>query len=85
MNFMKVSVAEAKNKFTQLLRAVEKGQRVTICRRGKPIADIVRTEAPSAKKVEFDTLKGKGIVIDPDWWKPMTDEEVDAMMSDKPL
>ena len=36
---MKVSVSEAKNKLTQLLRQVEKGERVTICRHGVPIAD----------------------------------------------
>ncbi len=77
---MKVSVAEAKNKLTQLLKAAEKGQRITICRRGKPIADIVRAEAPTTKKREFDTLKGKIIVHDPNWWHPMTDAEVDEML-----
>jgi antitoxin (DNA-binding transcriptional repressor) of toxin-antitoxin stability system len=80
---MKISVADAKNKLPELLRAVEKGKRVTICRRGKPIVDMVRTEMSGNNKPEFGFFKGKGIVIDPDWWKAMTDEEVDAMLGDR--
>ena len=46
---MTVSVTEAKNKLTQLLAAVEKGERVMIERHGHIIAEIVR---PSAKKFQ---------------------------------
>jgi prevent-host-death family protein len=77
---MKVSVADAKNKLPKLIKAAENGQRITICRRGKPVVDLVRTEKSEKKKPRFDTLKGKGIVRDPNWWKPMTDEEVDALL-----
>ncbi len=42
-----MSVMEAKRKLTQLLAAVEKGERVTIERHGHIIAEIVK---PSAKK-----------------------------------
>ena len=53
---MTVSVTEAKNKLTQLLTAVEKGERVTIERHGHIIAEIVK---PSPKRVpKFGTLKG---------------------------
>ncbi|HKM90098.1 MAG TPA: type II toxin-antitoxin system prevent-host-death family antitoxin [Candidatus Acidoferrales bacterium] len=77
---MKVSVADAKNKLPELIRAVEDGEAVTICRRGTPVADIVRTKQPSRKKRKLGTLKGKIKIIDPNWWKPMTDEEVDAFL-----
>jgi prevent-host-death family protein len=80
MVYMKVNVADAKNKLTELLKEVEKGKKVTICRRGKPIADLVRSSNSKRKKPQFGTLKGQGIVIDPDWWKPMSDEEVDAFL-----
>jgi prevent-host-death family protein len=80
--FMKVNVAEAKNKLTELLRAAEKGKRITICRRGEPIVDMVPTQKPTGEKVEFDTMKGKIIIHDPNWWHPMTDSEVDAMLED---
>jgi prevent-host-death family protein len=80
MALMKVSVADAKNKLPELIKAAESGQRITICRRGKPVVDLVRTTKSEKKKPQFDTLKGKVIVHDPDWWKPMTDEEVDAFL-----
>jgi antitoxin (DNA-binding transcriptional repressor) of toxin-antitoxin stability system len=77
---MKVSVADAKNKLPKLIKAVEDGEPVTICRRGTPVVDIVRTTKGGQEKPEFGTLKGKVIIHDPDWWKPMTDEELDAFL-----
>jgi prevent-host-death family protein len=77
---MKVSVAEAKNKLPKLIKAAENGQRITICRRGKPVADLVRSEEPAKAKPKLGTLRGKVIIHDPNWWKPMTDEEVDAFL-----
>lgn len=76
---MQVSVADAKNKLPQLIKAVENGEPVTICRRGIPVVDIVRSAEPSRKKPKLGTMKGKIQIIDPDWWKPMTDEEVDEL------
>jgi len=75
-----VSVTEAKNKLTQLLMAVEKGERVTIQRHGRAIAEIVK---PSAKRVKFGTLKGV-VHMTPEQFheltRPMTPEEVDAFL-----
>ena len=73
---MRVSVADAKNKLPELIRAAEDGEPVTICRRGVPVVDIVRTKQHSHKKRMLGTLKGKIQILDPDWWKPMTDWEV---------
>ncbi len=77
---MQVSVADAKNKLPELIKAVEGGEPVTICRRGVPVVDIVRTKKPAPKKRTLGTLKGKIQVLDPDWWKPMTDQEVEAFL-----
>jgi prevent-host-death family protein len=77
---MKVSVAVAKNKLPKLLRAAEQGERVTICRHGKPVADLVRTTKAKRQKPKLGTMRGKIIIHDPDWWKPMTDEEVNEML-----
>ena len=73
---MQGRVADAKNKLPELIRAAEDGEPVTICRRGVPVVDIVRTKKPSGKKRMLGTLKGRIRVLDPDWWKPMTDQEV---------
>jgi prevent-host-death family protein len=78
---MQVSVADAKNKLPELIRAVEDGEAVTICRRGVPVADIVRTRQPRLKERILGSLKGRIQVLDPDWWKPMTDEEVDDFVA----
>jgi prevent-host-death family protein len=77
---MKVSVAEAKNTLPKLIKAVEDGESVTIYRHGTPVVDIVRTTKPDSQKPKFGTLKGKVAAHDPDWWKPMTDDEVEALL-----
>ena len=78
---MQVSVADAKNKLPALIKAVEDGEPVTICRRGVPVVDIVRTKEPTRKKRMLGTLKGKIEVLDPNWWKPMTNEEVEGFLA----
>ena len=77
---MQISVADAKNKLPELIKAVENGEQVTICRRGVPVVDIVRTKKAPRKGPKFGTLKGKIKINDPDWWKPMTDDEVEALL-----
>ena len=78
---MQFSVADAKNKLPELIKAAEKGEAVTICRRGVPVVDIVRTNKPTRKKRMLGTLKGKIRANDPNWWKPMRDEEVEGFLA----
>jgi antitoxin (DNA-binding transcriptional repressor) of toxin-antitoxin stability system len=80
---MQVSVANAKNKLPELIKAVENGKPVTICRRGVPVVDIVRTHKPACKKRTLGTLKGKIQILDPNWWKPMSDEEVKEFLGER--
>lgn len=77
---MKVSVADAKNRLPQLIKAAENGEAVTICRRGNPVVDLVPTRSRTDNKPRFGTLRGKIVEVDPDWWKPMTDEEVEDFL-----
>jgi len=78
---MTVSVTEAKNRLTQLLTAVEKGERVTIQRHGRIIAEIVK---PSAKRApKFGTLRGVVQMSAEQFQeatRPMTDKEVDEFL-----
>jgi prevent-host-death family protein len=46
---MQFSVANAKNKLPELIKAVEHGKSITICRRRVPVVDIVRTKLPPSK------------------------------------
>lgn len=77
---MKVSVADAKNRLPELIKAAEAGEPVTICRRGRPVVDLVATKQSDAKKPQFGTLRGRVVEIDPDWWKPMTEEELNDFL-----
>jgi prevent-host-death family protein len=79
MDYMKVSVAEAKNTLPKLIKAVEDGESVTIYRHGTPVVDIVRTTKGDSKKPKFGTLKGKVTALDADWWKPMAEDEIEAL------
>jgi prevent-host-death family protein len=45
---MTVNVHEAKTHFSKLLARVEKGERITVARGGKPVARLVPSEAPAA-------------------------------------
>jgi antitoxin (DNA-binding transcriptional repressor) of toxin-antitoxin stability system len=72
-------VAEAKNKLPDLIKQAEAGTRVTITRRGVPVAEIVRKAGDSPRKRVFGVLGNKKIVIDPDWAKPQ--EDMDAWLA----
>lgn len=78
---MTVSVTEAKNRLSQLLTAVEKGESVTIQRHGHIIAEIVK---PTAKRAPgFGTLKGVVHMTVEQFHeatRPMTEEEVDSFL-----
>lgn len=79
---MQVSVAEAKNRLTELLRAVEDGEEITICRRGVPVVEMVRSRKPVKKDVKLGTMRDRIVIHDPDWWKPMSDEEVKKLLDE---
>jgi prevent-host-death family protein len=73
---MRVSLAETKNKLTQLIQQVEKGERVTICRHGTPVVDLVATAHPERRPRKFGTLRNRIRILDSDWSRPQDD--VDA-------
>jgi prevent-host-death family protein len=77
---MNVNVGEARDNLTRLIAAVERGERVTICRQGKPVVDLVRTATPVRRTRKFGTLRDRIRILDPNWAKAMTDDEVDAML-----
>ncbi len=78
---MNVSVTEAKNRLTQLIQKVEdKGERVTICRHGKPIVNIVPTTVEQRKPPRFGTGKEKIKILDPHCFESLTDKEADAFI-----
>lgn len=54
-----VAVFEAKNRFSELLAAVEHGEEITITRHGSPVARIVSINAPSqADQAQRERVSG---------------------------
>jgi prevent-host-death family protein len=76
----RVTAADARVRFAELLKAVESGQTVTIERYNKPIARLVPAEQ-ERPKLNFGFLDGLGEIVDPDWDKKptLTDEELEAL------
>ena len=78
-----VSAAYARANFPELLDRVAKGDRVTISRYNRPVADLVPTVQAQRPVPKFGTGKGKVKIIDPKWADPLTDEEVDDLLTGK--
>ena len=54
---MEMSVREARAQFAHALSAAERGERVTITKNGKPVAEIGPPSTPSARrKLDWDEL-----------------------------
>ena len=70
---MDVSVADAKNRLSELLRSVEEGEEIVITRNGKPVAQLT---APPARRrvVRFGTMRGQ-VVLKPGWDDPIDIDE----------
>lgn len=67
---MEISIAEARNRFTQLIRAAEEGEPVVITRNGKPVAQIAPLPAAARGKVRLGGMRGR-IRLQPGWDAPI--------------
>ena len=66
---MDVSIAEAKNCLTELIRAVENGEKVVITRHGKPVVQI--TPAPPERRhIQWGSMRDR-IKLLPGWDEPI--------------
>jgi antitoxin (DNA-binding transcriptional repressor) of toxin-antitoxin stability system len=60
-----ISVTDAKNRLSELLRSVEEGERIVITRNGRPVAQL--TQPPTGQRVvRFGTMRCQ-IAIKPGW------------------
>ncbi len=71
-----VNIHEAKTKLSALIAKLEKGEKVRICRNGKPVADLLPINSQGEKGsrlVKHPVLSKIKINYDPT--EPLTDEE----------
>jgi antitoxin (DNA-binding transcriptional repressor) of toxin-antitoxin stability system len=73
-----VTSAYAKIHLPKLLdQLVRTGESVTILKYKKPIAELTLVKGVEKPRPKFGTLRGKVKILDPDWARPMTDQEAD--------
>lgn len=73
-------MAYAKAHLPELVERASRGERITIVRYKKPVAELGPSPKVKKPKPKFGTGKGKAFLIDPRALEPMTDEEVDAFL-----
>jgi len=74
-----INIHEAKAKLSEYLDAVAKGERVLICKRNQPVAELCAVEQ---KRTQPRTIGGvTGIVIPSSFFEPMPPEFLDAFES----
>ena len=79
MTMIVVNIHEAKAKLSEYLDAVAKGERVLICKRNQPVAEL---RAVEQKRTEPRTIGGVAGIVDPaSFFDPMPDEFLDAFES----
>lgn len=76
-----VNVHEAKTSLSRLMKRAEAGEEIVIARDGKPSVKLVPVHTHAPKRINFGDLRDK-IWISDDFHLPMSDAEVDEMMSD---
>jgi antitoxin (DNA-binding transcriptional repressor) of toxin-antitoxin stability system len=74
------TMAYAKAHLPKLIERVARGERITIMRYKKPVAELGPSAAAERPKPKFGTGKGKITLIDLRAFDPMTDVEVDAFI-----
>ena len=76
------NVHDAKSNFSRLLDRVLEGEEVLITRNGLPVAELVparKRRFPSGVGRHDPAINREALSTD-EWWRPMTDDEVDAFL-----
>src|SRR5215470_11056278 len=77
MTMIMVNIHEAKAKLSEYLEAVARGERVLICKRNRPIAELRAIEPQRAEPRPVGLAKGQ-VTIPPSFFDPMPDDWLDA-------
>ena len=75
MTMKKVNIHEAKARLSEFVEAVEQGERVVICRRNRPVAEIVRAVPSRTSARPVGTARGL-LDVPPAFFEPLPAEFV---------
>jgi antitoxin (DNA-binding transcriptional repressor) of toxin-antitoxin stability system len=76
MTMIQVNIHEAKARLSEYLEAVARGERVVICKRNRPIAELRALARKRTDRRPIGLAKGQ-VTIPPSFFKPMPDEWLD--------
>jgi prevent-host-death family protein len=76
---VQVNMLDAKNALSRLVAAAERGEEVILARDGKPVARIIRYQAPKVKPP--GAWKGK-VRVSRDWDSAETNAQIAAMFEE---
>lgn len=76
MTMIMVNIFEVKAKLSEYLEAVGRGERVMICKRNRPIAELRPVDAAPAER-RLGTAVG-AVTITPAFFEPLPDDVLDA-------
>lgn len=74
---IKVNIFEVKAKLSQYLDQLAKGERVVICRRNHPVAELVRIDAARTAPRAIGGAKGQ-FTVPPSFFEPLPVEVIDS-------
>lgn len=80
MTMIVINIHEAKAKLSEYLDAVANGERVVICKRNHPVAELRAVEQKRTQPRPIGGAKGQ-VSIPPSFFEPMPDEFLDAFES----
>jgi antitoxin (DNA-binding transcriptional repressor) of toxin-antitoxin stability system len=79
-----VNIHEAKARLSEFLDAVERGERVMICKRNRPVAELKAVPATTAAQPRPIGLAKGQVIIPPSFFDPLPDDLLDAFEGKAP-
>jgi len=79
-----VNIHEAKARLSEYLEAAERGERIVICKRNQPVAELKLIAAPIARTPRpFGLAKGT-LTVSASFFDPLPDDMLNAFYGDPP-
>lgn len=84
MTMIMVNIHEAKARLSEYLEAAERGERIVICKRNQPVAELKPIAAPIARTPRpFGLAKGT-LTVSASFFDPLPDDMLNAFYGDPP-
>jgi prevent-host-death family protein len=78
-----VNIYEAKAKLSEFIDAIERGERVLICKRNRPVAELRAVAQARAEPRPLGLAKGRFEVPDT-FFEPLPDQFIEAFYDEEP-